>query len=168
MTTPLIRAADSLISEELAANHHSLAHDLQEEALGASTKSNTTPNGNGLTALPKDRRSGEQLILLQNRAVDTSKLILTKETRQQIDRLIDEWRHRLKLARYGYHPRSRILFWGPPGCGKTLTAHFLAEQFNLQIGFCVIGRFKTRQRGALSGGVVLGGGVGDPPTAPVM
>jgi SpoVK/Ycf46/Vps4 family AAA+-type ATPase len=26
------------------------------------------------------------------------------------------------------------LFWGPPGCGKTLTAHHLANEFGLKVG----------------------------------
>jgi len=52
----------------------------------------------------------------------------------RIDRFIDERRNSAKLARYGYSPKSKLLFWGPPGCGKTLTAHHIANQFNLKVG----------------------------------
>ena len=132
--TAFYRAAESLIGEELTANHHGLARELQE-ALGRSKPSrNATGSGNGLTALPKDRRSGEQLVTVQERPVDTSRLILTPGTEQQIRRVIQERQNRLKLARCGYHPKSKLLFWGPPGCGKTLTAHYLGEQFNLPVG----------------------------------
>lgn len=132
--TAFYKAAESLIAEELTANHHGLARELQE-ALGRSKpRRNATGSGNALTPLPRDRRSGEQLLTLQERPVDTSRLILTPGTDRQIRRVIDERQNRLKLARCGYHPKSKLLFWGPPGCGKTLTAHYLAEQFNLPVG----------------------------------
>ena len=131
--TAFYKAAESLIAEELAANHHGLARDLQE-ALGQPKSGRKTPaSKNVLSPLPKDRRSGDQLITLQERPADTSKLIHTETTRRQLQRVVDERRNRLKLARYGYHPKSKLLFWGPPGCGKTLTAHFMAEELNLPL-----------------------------------
>lgn len=132
--TAFYRAAESLISEELAANRHALARELQE-ALGQqpARKANTLVT-NGLSALPKDRRHGERLIAVQERPVDTSRIVLVDETRRQIERVISEHRERLKLARHGLQPKSKLLFWGPPGCGKTLTAHLLAEQLGLSLG----------------------------------
>jgi len=95
-----------------------------------------TRSGNRFSALtlPKDRRSDRQLIAVQEQPVDTSRILLTPGTEQQIRRVIQERENRRKLARHGYHPKSKLLFWGPPGCGKTLTAHYLAEQFDLPVG----------------------------------
>lgn len=132
--TAFYKAAESLIAEELAANRHSLARDLQQALGEPKLRRNTSTPSNGLSPIPKDRRTGEQLVTTPDRPVDTSKLVLPDLTLQQIQRVVDERRNRLKLARYGYHPKSRLLFWGPPGCGKTLTAHYLAEQFGLPLG----------------------------------
>jgi SpoVK/Ycf46/Vps4 family AAA+-type ATPase len=131
--TAFYKAAESLIGEELAANHHGLARDLQDALGQPKSRRNATASPNSLSRFPKDRRSGEQLVSVQERPVDTSKLILSRTTQRQVQRVVDERRNRLKLAKYGYHPKSKLLFWGPPGCGKTLTAHALAEQLNLPL-----------------------------------
>ena len=125
------RAAEGIIADELAANHHSLATDLQK-ALGPAKLS--TPRPNGLMALPKDRRDGADLLLLQESKVDQTRIILSKETEAKVARVLDEHRARLRLARHGIAPKSKLLFWGPPGCGKTLAAHFIAHELGLPVG----------------------------------
>ena len=125
------KAAEGIIADELAANHHSLATDLQK-ALGPAKLSTARPNG--LMALPKDRRDGADLLLLKESSVDQTKIILTKETEAKIARVLDEQRNRLRLARHGIAPKSKLLFWGPPGCGKTLAAHFIAHELGLPVG----------------------------------
>lgn len=132
--TAFYKAAESLIAQELAGNRHSLARDLQQALGEPKRQKNTRTPPNGLSQLPRDRRTGEQLITTQDAPVDTSNLVLAEPTLQQVHRIIDERRNRLKLARYGYQPKSRMLFWGPPGCGKTLTAHYLAEELGLPLG----------------------------------
>ena len=52
----------------------------------------------------------------------------------QIDRVLQEHSQRSKLARFGYHSKTKLLFWGPPGCGKTLTAHSIANELGLPLG----------------------------------
>lgn len=66
--------------------------------------------------------------------VDTSRLILAHDTEHKIRQVIDERHDRPKLARSGYHPKSKLLLWGRPDCGKTLTAYCLAEEFSLPVG----------------------------------
>jgi AAA+ superfamily predicted ATPase len=39
----------------------------------------------------------------------------------------------MQLQKYGYGPKTKLLFWGPPGTGKTLTAHLLAYELGLPI-----------------------------------
>jgi SpoVK/Ycf46/Vps4 family AAA+-type ATPase len=132
------QVADILISEELAANHHGLARDLKR-ALGESKATSTkTFNGsgtsNGLKALPKDRRSGDDLVTLQYSKVDQGKIILGDQTRARIERVLDEHRQYKILAKYGYAPKTKLLFWGLPGCGKTFTAQYIAYELGLPIG----------------------------------
>jgi SpoVK/Ycf46/Vps4 family AAA+-type ATPase len=125
------KAAEGIIADELAANHHSMATDLQK-ALGPAKLGPSRPNG--LMALPKDRRDGADLLLLKESSIDQTKIILTKETDAKIARALDEQRGRLRLARHGIAPKSKLLFWGPPGCGKTLAAHFIAHELGLPVG----------------------------------
>lgn len=126
------KVAESIIAGELTANHHKLANELKK-ALG---------NGHGLkparrddlVALPKDRREGEALVRLQRSTVDATKIVLAEETGTKIGRTLDEHRKRSRLTMFGYQPKSKLLFWGSPGCGKTYTAYHLAYELGLPIG----------------------------------
>jgi SpoVK/Ycf46/Vps4 family AAA+-type ATPase len=127
------RAAEAIIADELAANHHAQARDLKRALENGEEK--TPPRAtNGLTVLPKARRHGEPLVAVTEPRVDAGRVVLTSEAKRQVDRIIEEHNHRLDLATYGYAPKTRVLFWGPPGCGKTLTAHLIASELHLPLG----------------------------------
>lgn len=125
------RAAESLIADELAANHHVLAQELQQ-ALGKQPLKQNAQNG--LRLLPKDRRSGEELVILEESSVDSTQIVLNQESKAKIGRILNEHRQRQRLAKYGYLPKTKLLFWGPPGCGKTFTAKYLAYELGLPVG----------------------------------
>jgi SpoVK/Ycf46/Vps4 family AAA+-type ATPase len=128
------KVAEAIIADQLAANHHGQAKELRA-ALGAEAKSHSPhPLNRGLTSLPKDRRSGEQLLTIYHEPANTQHLLLEQSTKQRIDRFVNERRNVRKLASFGYSPKSKLLFWGPPGCGKTLTAHHIANEFGLKVG----------------------------------
>lgn len=125
------KVAESIIADQLAGNHHSLAKQLRS-ALGSGARK--ASRAGTMSSLPRDRRSGEELLTIFHEPASTEHLLLDDSTRQRIERVLDERRNAKKLARFGYSSKSKLLFWGPPGCGKTLTAHHLANQFNLKIG----------------------------------
>lgn len=54
--------------------------------------------------------------------------ILPNALREELDFLILEQRQRRKLEKAGLHPARTGLFIGPPGVGKTMTAHWIAAQ----------------------------------------
>jgi len=128
------RMAESIISDELAANHHSLAREMQKSLEEPKVSRPMTIPPNGLTSLPRDRRSGEELVTFEESRVDPERLILCDRTRRQVARIVDEHRNRTRLAKHGLQPKTKVLFWGPPGCGKTLTAHYLAQEMSLPLG----------------------------------
>jgi len=127
------KAADAIISDNLAANHHGLANELRA-AIGTASDGSQPGHSAGLSALPKRKASVDSLLTVYREPANTQELLLAPETRQRIDRVIEEKQNEKKLARHGYTPKSKLLFWGPPGCGKTLTAHYLANQFNMKVG----------------------------------
>ncbi|MEZ6136162.1 MAG: ATP-binding protein [Pirellulaceae bacterium] len=123
------KIAESIIADQLAGNHHALAKELKS-ALGP----NLPRGASQLSTLPRDKRSGADLVTIIHEPASTEHLVLDPVAQERINRVVDERRNASKLARYGYAPKSKLLFWGPPGCGKTLTAHYLANQFNLKVG----------------------------------
>ncbi|WP_309896106.1 AAA family ATPase [Archangium sp.] len=60
-------------------------------------------------------------------------IVLRPETHETLLRVISENRSRARLERFGVSPRRRLLFHGPPGCGKTLAAAVLAGEMGLPL-----------------------------------
>ncbi len=128
------RIAEGIISEELTANHYNSATELQR-ALGKGRKSmgNNVSKVTELATLPlKDRRNGEELLWY----IDTPSqpvVFFAPLARQKIERVLEEHRRGNVLRKHGYAPKTKLLFWGPPGCGKTLTAQYLAYELGLPL-----------------------------------
>jgi SpoVK/Ycf46/Vps4 family AAA+-type ATPase len=60
-------------------------------------------------------------------------MVLSPEVQARIERIVEEFRARAILARHGLAPKSRLLFVGPPGCGKTLCAEVVAGELGLEV-----------------------------------
>ncbi|MBE0542220.1 MAG: ATP-binding protein [Verrucomicrobia bacterium] len=54
-----------------------------------------------------------------------------------------EHRSSNKLAQGGLQPKRKLLFWGPPGCGKTAAAQLLAVELGLPCGIVRLGSLIT-------------------------
>jgi SpoVK/Ycf46/Vps4 family AAA+-type ATPase len=51
----------------------------------------------------------------------------------RLKRILKEQRHFDKLKSHGLNPRRKLLFTGPPGCGKTMTASALAGELGIPL-----------------------------------
>ncbi|WP_376709114.1 AAA family ATPase [Pseudochrobactrum lubricantis] len=60
-------------------------------------------------------------------------LVLSNENTFLLTNLVDEFQRSQELRRHGLNPRSKILFCGPPGCGKTLCAEVIAAELKLPL-----------------------------------
>lgn len=59
---------------------------------------------------------------------------------QQVEEFIESYKESDRLASYGLNIPSTLLLFGPPGCGKTELAYYIAKQLNIPI---VIARLDT-------------------------
>lgn len=74
-------------------------------------------------------------------------LVVNKEIRNRIDRIIKEYFNRDKLKMHGFENRRKILLSGPPGTGKTMTASVLAFELGLPICTILMDKLVTKYMG---------------------
>jgi len=127
-----IAAALEIIAEEKRKNHNVLARDLQRiiENGNNSLHNNHIMN---FQKLPRDKERSTVLVEVRTPQRYISDIILDDNLRQQLDTIFNEYRAKPILKTYGLTPRLKLLFAGPPGCGKTLCAEIIANELGLPL-----------------------------------
>lgn len=137
---------ETFIAEERRKNHHVLADDIERTLTNILKTMNRSSNNYskvlGLLErdLPKDKEKGSILIDVINPLRSLASLILSYDVREALDRLVYEQSRSDLLNSYGLKPSGKLLFCGPPGCGKTVSAEAVAEALYIPL---VIVRFDS-------------------------
>lgn len=126
------RAAEELIHDERAKKHHLLANDLERVLYGEQTNGIRAESGKNYDR-PTDRERGLYLIDIREPVRDLGDVVLSDENRSVLEEIILEQNRAELLSSYGLKPTFRVLFCGPPGCGKTSTAEVLAAELGLEL-----------------------------------
>ncbi|HEC11674.1 MAG TPA: ATP-binding protein [Acidiferrobacteraceae bacterium] len=116
--------SEEVIQEERAKQHHLLANDLEKILYGRPLPYRHI----GENSVPSDKERGLPLLAMKEPARRLEDVILSDENRVQFDEILAEHHHEDLLRSYGMEPADKLLFCGPPGCGKTLTAEILASE----------------------------------------
>lgn len=74
-------------------------------------------------------------------------IILDQPLRNRILRIQEEQQNLSRLKEHGLRPRQRLLFTGPPGCGKTMTASAIANDLCLPLFVVRLDNLITRYLG---------------------
>jgi len=127
---------EDVIEEERRKNHHLLANELRKLTKNGPDGAFIRNLGLLPTYTPRDIPSDERgLPLLQafepERSLD--QVVLRREIRGSLERVVEESRRSDTLRSHGLQPRRKVLFYGPPGCGKTVCAEALANELSLPV-----------------------------------
>lgn len=121
--------AESIVRELTMSNRPSEAKALRD-ALAL-----TKRNGNGgSTTMQSLARASDSAVTFLSDQLRREQLFFRPETQNALDRVVLEHRSCQQLAQGGLHPKRKLLFWGPPGCGKTAAARLLAVELGLPCG----------------------------------
>ncbi|MCA8137822.1 AAA family ATPase [Burkholderia cepacia] len=126
------RASESIIEEERLKQHHLLANDL-EKILYGSQQADSGKISRLIPTVPTDKERGLPLLDIRNSQRNLEELILRREGIDSIEELLEEHRRQDVLRSYGMRPSNKVLFFGPPGCGKTLAAEVIACELDLPL-----------------------------------
>jgi SpoVK/Ycf46/Vps4 family AAA+-type ATPase len=132
-----LAAANELIEEEKNKNHILLARDLEK----------LLHNGNGYTKPlaanlapwnqfpepPKDKDTGLALLEVKKFDLTWDHIVLSEKIFDILQEIVLENRKQDILAAYNLKPKNKMLFCGPPGCGKTQTAKILSSALSLPL-----------------------------------
>ena len=130
-----------IAAHEAKLGHSNLANDIKQIIdNGKKTSPKLKPLNSELQGLVLEVESDKKL----------SDLIVPSEIKDRINRVIREFTHRNKLLSHNLENRRKILFSGPPGTGKTMSASIIANELHLPIYVILMDKVVTKYMGETS------------------
>lgn len=125
------KAVIQLAAAESQAGHTRIAEELRRVAAKI-TDARSAARGQ-IVDIAQPRGEVADLLEGGHRDERFRDIVLPDQTRELLKRIVRENRVRAELERWQISPRRRLLFKGPPGCGKTLAAAVMAGELGLPL-----------------------------------
>jgi SpoVK/Ycf46/Vps4 family AAA+-type ATPase len=132
-TAAFRQASEAIIQEEREKQHHLLANDLEQTLYGHAKPLSSSALSRLMPAIPTDKERGLPLLDVRHPQRSLEELVTSRAGQASIEELLEEHRRQDVLHTYGLQASSKVLFFGPPGCGKTLAAEVIACELELPL-----------------------------------
>ena len=116
-----------------AAKPRSFLANVEDEEIAISEPKPTRRRAARLTAAAAARDGFGELVEISNPSRPASDLILSRNSAAILLGVANEFRRGDEIRRHGLHLRSKLLFYGPPGCGKTMCAEVMASELHMPL-----------------------------------
>jgi SpoVK/Ycf46/Vps4 family AAA+-type ATPase len=125
--------AMQVAAREAKVGHSQVAQEIRDLVDGA--KAAARQPGRQLRPVPVTQPRGDLAGLLAVSYPDQrlGDLVVGKEVRTSLERVLSEQRQQDRLLEHGLEPVRSLLFIGPPGTGKTLSASVIAGELHLPL-----------------------------------
>lgn len=127
--------------------HETLARDLRAIVDQAKTKRSESTARSNVLHIAQPVGEASELLDARHPDISMKDLVLAEPVRERVHRVIQEQRQMSRLQAHGLRPRQRLLFTGPPGCGKTMTASAIASELRLPLFVVRLDALITRYLG---------------------
>lgn len=122
-----------MAAAEARKGHPKLAEEIRDLINEARRKSHLTPTLQKVHSLSVPQGEASELLEPVETHLRLSDLVLEDSLRDRVGRIVMEQQNLSRLKEKNLTPRQRLLFTGPPGCGKTITASALANELRLPL-----------------------------------
>lgn len=126
--------AMQIAAAEARKGHSTFAQELKNLIEKAKKERNQPIINQGKTiSISKPKRELDELIEIFHPKIKLNNMVLDKQVKLSLDRVVEEQRKIELLRQHNLTPRRKLLLTGLPGCGKTMTAQALAGELGLAV-----------------------------------
>jgi len=128
-----IQAARAYIEREKRKKHTIVAKDLEKALYQTAASGSTQKRFKTSLPVPRDTEKGFPLLEIQHFDLDFDALLLSERTKNQLERIMLEFKDADVLASYNLEHKKKILLCGKPGTGKTFSVQAISSVLHIPV-----------------------------------